>query len=408
MITFTRAALGLGCAALTLAATAATASAAEEPDSTTDVNASIVWVDVFADARVEVPLTDGSSTAYTTSVGGYCTGFFVSETGDIATAGHCVEFNESDEIRAIRNVLVALQNDGYDVTGLDANQLDWDVTIDTPVAHVGQPSGIPDGIFSGESMVVAQIVDYQPFGSGDNALLRVADLSGTPALPVSAVTPVVGDEVVSIGFPGSVSDISDVQRQLPSYKSGSVSSRQYSATGVPNTEIDAAVSQGMSGGPTLNAVGEVIGINSFGPADESQSFNFVTDTQTLRDFLIRNGVELAAATSGGSPSSGTDGSAVPVSDQSAPSAQPAQSGTSPLIWVLGLTVVTLLGGLVLVIARLQKNGRAPAAQQPQPLYPVATAVPQSHGFDPTAAPVWQHQEQPTAQHQQEAPLAPWR
>jgi hypothetical protein len=228
---------------------------------------------------------------------------------------------------------------------------------------VGQPLGIPEGVFSGESMIVAQLVDHQPFGRGDNALLRVADLTGTQALAISATTPVVGDPIVSIGFPGSVQRVSDVQRQLPSYKTGSVSSRQYSGQGVPATEIDAAVSQGMSGGPTINLTGEVVGVNSFGITGESQSFNFITDTETLRDFLTRNGVDLGAtAAPGGSEPTGDTGEAVPVplEGEDAP-AQTSEGSMTPFVLALaGLLLVALVTTAV-VLGRSRSHRHQPAA-----------------------------------------------
>lgn len=270
------------------------AASASDTGPTKDVNASIVWVDVSFPATVEVPWEDGTSTEYSTEVWALCTGFFVSNDGDIATAGHCVEADAATEVSAINNVLGELTEEGWDVTGLEAATLDWAVEVGDPTAAVGQPTGVPDGIFSGGSMMTAQIVDFQGFGAGDNALLRVADLEGTPGLPIGQDTPAVGDPVTSVGFAGSVSQVSDAGRQRPSYKFGTVSSRQYTEKGVPNTEIDAAVTQGMSGGPTLGEDDTVIGINSFGIHGESQSFNFVTDTETLRDFLTRNGVDLVS------------------------------------------------------------------------------------------------------------------
>ena len=270
-----------------------------------DVSASIVWVDVETPVTVEVPWEEGGTTDYSTSLMSYCTGFFVSDEGHIATAGHCVEPNPATRVIAIDRVLEQLADEGYDMSGFDARELDWTTRFGRPTAHVGQPKGVRDGIFSGQTSTVAQIVDYQGFQDGDNALLRVADLDGTPGLQIAEDGPGLGGDVTSIGFPGSVSDVSDVTRQLPSYKSGSVSSRQYSDRGVPATEIDAAVSQGMSGGPTVDASGAVIGINSFGIKGESQPFNFVTDTETLRDFLTRNGVTFESAPAAATEEEGT-------------------------------------------------------------------------------------------------------
>lgn len=277
-----------------------------------EVDESILWVDVEFAASVEVAWEEGGSDTYEVEVEKYCTGFFVSAEAEIVTAGHCVEVDSQVRLAAINLTLDQLAAEGSDITGLEAADLEWETSFARPRARVGQPTGVADGILSGQDMLIAQIVDWQSFEDGDNALLRVADLKETPGLPVSTDTPAMGQEVTAIGFPGSVSAVSDVSRQAPSYKSGTVSSRQYTESGVPNTEIDAAVSGGMSGGPTLDAEGGVLGVNSFGIGGETQPFNFVTDTETLRDFLSRNGVQLAEPPAadhadGETPATATDG-----------------------------------------------------------------------------------------------------
>lgn len=368
-----------------------------------DVDASVVWVDTSFPAQVEVPWEAGGSTLYGTTIMSYCTGFFVSDSGHIATAGHCLEPDGSTVVAAIDDVLWQLEYEGHDISGLDALTLDWDVTFDDPTATVGQPSGVEGGILSGEMLMTAQIVDLQSFEKGDNALLRVADLDGTPGLPIGEGTPAVGDEVVAIGFAGSISGYGDVQRQRASYKFGTVSSRQYSRQGVPSTEIDAAVTNGMSGGPALAEDGSVIGVNSFGLAAESQPFNFVTDTETLRDFLTRNGVDLVEAVGaeqteeGGAPpedagagTAATDedattapepgssttrtdelstGAGSPVADTPLPlpgdgtasgeGAVPSGSGPGATVWIGG----ALAGVLLLLVGLLAGRvaGRRPAA-----------------------------------------------
>lgn len=267
-----------------------TANADTQQYRPADLDKSIVWVAVTWDGTVTVPFTDGTTEDKHASVQSFCTGWFVSTTGDIATAGHCVT---QDKELKLDLVSAVIKENNYDIK---ASKTDWDVEIDAPKVSVGQTTSVSGGPFAGGNYLTAQLVAAQAFDDGDNALLRVADLTGTPALQIADGTPQTGEGITSIGFPGSVRAVSDFQRQSPSHKSGSVSSRQYSAHGVPSTEIDAAVSAGMSGGPTVNDAGKVIGINSFVITGESQPFNFVTDAKTLRDFLSGNGVNLAAPT----------------------------------------------------------------------------------------------------------------
>jgi serine protease Do len=59
---------------------------------------------------------------------------------------------------------------------------------------------------------------------------------------------------------------------------------------VPVYETSAALTPGMSGGPTVDLEGRVLGINSFMPAGESQAFNVVAPASGLTELLSRNGV----------------------------------------------------------------------------------------------------------------------
>jgi serine protease Do len=122
--------------------------------------------------------------------------------------------------------------------------------------------------------------DDSGLAGGDVALLKI-DTQGVdlPALELAPEEPETGEAVTSIGFPGSVEDVVDPTLE-PSAKSGTVSSSQ-NVEGAPFTEISSAMSGGMSGGPTVDSQGRVIGVNSFGPTGEEESFNFVTGTDSL-------------------------------------------------------------------------------------------------------------------------------
>jgi hypothetical protein len=137
-----------------------------------------------------------------------------------------------------------------------------------------------------------QLVDRVGFEDGDMCLLRANGLAeNPPPLTVANENPDVGADVTSVGFPGSVEKVSnEMQIPNPSFKSGTISSQQVSPRGVAGYEMNAELSPGMSGGPTINAAGEVLGVNSYQIRGEEQAFNFITDTADLRRFLEKNGV----------------------------------------------------------------------------------------------------------------------
>lgn len=122
------------------------------------------------------------------------------------------------------------------------------------------------------------------------ALLKVqaTDLN---ALSLSDEEIGVGTSVVSIGYPVSVDTVTDPDL-TPSFKDGSISSVKTVQGGLLTVyEISAAVSGGMSGGPTVNLDGEVVGVNSFGISGETQPFNFVRPSDQLTELLASSGVE---------------------------------------------------------------------------------------------------------------------
>lgn len=341
-------------------ATVAPASASQNDADV--VNQSVVWVNTDYTGQVEVPWTDGTSDVFSATVTGYCTGWFVSDQGHIATAGHCLEADQAIGTALIAQVIA--ENDIQ--IDVPANQLEWAYQIDSTQVLVRQPTVVV-GPLSDKDWLVAQIVAQEPFLNGDNALLKVANLTGTLYLPIAADRPVVGDDVVSVGYPGSVDQVSVDSQQPPSHKRGSVSSYTTTSNGAPVTEIDAAVSGGMSGGPTINSAGEVIGINSFGITGETQPFNFVTDTAALRVFLERNGVTLASGSTAApevAPTSGAEATPLSVPGRDSDESVPGDSALG-LIVVALVAFISLLfiGGIVLLVVYLRRKKPAPAMPQ---------------------------------------------
>jgi serine protease Do len=144
------------------------------------------------------------------------------------------------------------------------------------------------GLATGKALP-ARVLEARGFENGDVALLKI-EAENAPALELAGDAGIeVGTEVVSVGFPGSVDLVSD-QSSEPSFKEGSISS-QKTRNGVRTFEISAAVSEGMSGGPTVDLRGRVIGVNSFGPMGESQAFNFVSSSAEVEALLADLGVE---------------------------------------------------------------------------------------------------------------------
>jgi serine protease Do len=225
-----------------------------------------------------------------------CTGFGVNPDGYVATAGHCVDTTSPNGIRAefiaavAKEVVAAVPG----VTLEDAinfGTANWTVEgkakgspIDTQISVV---TGSVQGGAAGQALP-ARVVDARPFDQGDVALLKV-ETTDLPSVELATDADVqIGTTLLSIGYPASADAVTDPSLE-PSNKDGQVSSKK-TVGSVPVYETSAALTPGMSGGPTVDLEGRVLGLNSFMPAGESQAFNFIAPASGLSELLSRNGV----------------------------------------------------------------------------------------------------------------------
>ena len=268
--------------------------------SNAEVESSIVLIGTTWSGYIYIPdyIFDDGVGVWTDEItaSSFCTGWFASAEGHIVTAGHCVDPSEG---RTALLTSYLAEVDSLD--SLDDAIVNWTVEGDNDgdpvkrVVQVIQPNDVEGAIITNNA-VTAQIVSFRGPEEGDLALLHVSGIKATPALTVAPTHPANGDGLTAVGFPGSVSQVMDGTRIHASFKSGTASSRQFSADGgIPTTEINADLSPGMSGGPTINDKGEVLGVNSFVLADEERNFNFITDTDSLETFLKTNDVNYTPA-----------------------------------------------------------------------------------------------------------------
>lgn len=237
------------------------------------------------------------------SATGGCSGFVLTEDGYIGTAAHCVETTQDVKNSILINGLDWILDNLADTYGVDfwANEDEMYDYVARYWAIDGEKVGKPDrsvdvgwgadvsGIDAQEHRP-ARIIASQKFTTGDTALLKV-EASGLNAIPLAEGEELeTGTEIASVGYPASVEAVTDPD-YTPSIKTGTVSSKKTVDNGLLSVyEIDAAVSPGMSGGPTVNLDGEVVGINSFGITDEPQAFNFVQPVSHLIELLNGAGV----------------------------------------------------------------------------------------------------------------------
>ncbi|MGH9178063.1 MAG: S1C family serine protease, partial [Acidimicrobiales bacterium] len=127
-------------------------------------------------------------------------------------------------------------------------------------AHVVAGASSVRVTLAGESQArTAEVVGTDP--GADLALLRIPGASGLPTVELGTSADVaVGDDVVAIGNALALRGGPTVTRGIVSALDRSLDTDGGTITGLIQT--DASISSGNSGGPLVNAVGQVIGINT--------------------------------------------------------------------------------------------------------------------------------------------------
>ncbi len=246
------------------------------------------WTGYVWDKYNKLYLNDGNP--FTLSY--QCTGYVVHPDGYIATAGHCVNPNDVKADFLVSAADWAVNNGYYQTPGLTVEDaLGFDDYVVQNEDKKNKPSlkvtaawaQSAGGVETGKALP-ARVVKWQSFEKGDGAILKV-EASNLNALPLTEAPIEIGNEVVAVGYPGSVDRVVD-ENWTPSYKEGSISSKKTIDNGLLTVyEISAATSGGMSGGPVVNLDGEVVGFVDFKPGDESQPFNFIRPASTIRELI---------------------------------------------------------------------------------------------------------------------------
>jgi serine protease Do len=232
-----------------------------------------------------------------------CTGFVVNPDGWIGTAGHCVDPKEGKEAlkRAAAEWAVSTNfyDQNYTVDDLvgpedtfrvDTLDADGSVTRnnagrDVRVAWAASVSGKTTA-----KSKPARVTGFQAAGVGDSALLRVNEVGlNAVKLAASGKKPEINSPVIAIGFPAVVDSYTDPSL-TPSFNNGTVSAVKTVGSELLTVyQVSASLSGGMSGGPTVDPGGTVLGINS--SRFEGESFNYAVPADLILELMASAGVE---------------------------------------------------------------------------------------------------------------------
>lgn len=282
----------------TLSLTASVASAAETSQKTADtVQPSITRIKITWNTYVFDDLTKSWTKI---QVAGQCSGFIVDPDGYVVTAGHCLDPELAAELAIeLRAKELYRQNrsffDKKDVTLEELiayGKANWEVegrgenSTPQPKVEVLVPGGENS---DDPTSYTADVVDVDT--TNDVGLLKIA-ATGLPALELADEGDIaIGEQVFAVGFPGLRDAVTDPSLR-PTFKSGSISDTEATRGGgeVPVYETSAPMGQGMSGGPTVNGDGEVVGVNSYGTM-LNNDFNWIAPSSLVAELLERNGVD---------------------------------------------------------------------------------------------------------------------
>ncbi|TDL00476.1 trypsin-like serine protease [Mycobacterium paragordonae] len=265
------------------------------------IRPAVMFLGVEAYGMVKLPdgktlsfFGEGSNAPFVTTWN--CTGFVVNPDGWVATAGHCADPDTAKE-QILKRAVSEYQAQYPDapVSQDPLATLEWlakNARVEGVVPGTGPQLNLTliygTGTKIAEKMP-ASVVDFKPLGKGDVALLKV-DKHNLPSSELTTDSAVsIGTPVLTVGYAEPTARLTG--RSLdPTNKSGKVS-RKSNVKSSPVYEIDAAVAEGMSGGPTVDLSGKVIGVNSFGPAGEPQPFNFIAPSDTLATMMAAKAVK---------------------------------------------------------------------------------------------------------------------
>ena len=148
-------------------------------------------------------------------------------------------------------------------------------------AHVVDGADVIQVQLSDKRTIRADLVGTSP--SHDVALVRLRDTTDlVPATLGSSDAMQVGDQVVAIGNALALGDTPTVTTGIVSAKGRTLQDGQTTLKNLIQT--DAAINHGNSGGPLLNAAGQVVGINSAGIPD-AENLGFAIEIDAIRPLI---------------------------------------------------------------------------------------------------------------------------
>jgi S1-C subfamily serine protease len=247
------------------------------------------------------------------------TGWFIDPTGWVITNGHVVQpAHESPRWLvnqlAQRAVTTACLAPALTAAGLQSGDRPdaeeaikrrvFDKVMPTVKVTINPQVSV---VLSSGTRLKAEVKKYSPPASTepgavsarDLALLKLPDGDYSVLALADSTTVQIGDPIRILGFPGVVLSHELLNQSASvdaSVTNGSVAGLKQDKANHPYIQTDAPAAWGNSGGPVINAKGELIGVLTFvSPGAEGsivQGFNFAIPAQTVKTFVTDQPVKL--------------------------------------------------------------------------------------------------------------------
>lgn len=255
---------------------------------------------------------------------------------------------------------------------------------------------LPDGsVLSGRSKIrvyydasdyeEAYLVDSD--GQKDVAVLRLDKPTGKRK-PLPLCSPddsMVGSTIYAIGYPGLADN--NVAGSTTSWgvsdctvTTGSIS-RMFTTegTGVRNIQIDCEIKHGNSGGPLINEYGAVLGINTWGVSDGSESFKYAVSIDEAIPMLKLHSIDYELVDSGSTSEPDPDPNPTPDSNlvpNPYPNPVPDSNTSSGLYIIIGVLAVIIIAAVVVILMMRKKKPSSENIPVPTPSPGPSSPAPQ--------------------------------
>lgn len=241
-------------------------------------------------------------------------GFIVTPDGYVVTNAHVIDANEESTKQSFAQEAFAkiINKDVADIEasmGRKATEEETKALMDAESWYFSQTLSV-DNIRADYSVVIGVTGDKgeivpmtipaklvtrgDPIPGKDVAILKLQEKHTYPTIRIGDdMAMETGESVYVLGYPGVATFhplISEESMAEATLTTGHVSARKKMKEGWDVLQIDAAITHGNSGGPVMNDKGEVIGLATFGSADEQrqqevQGMNFIVPATIVDEFI---------------------------------------------------------------------------------------------------------------------------